>query len=453
MISAAEVARSLAPVLVESRPGRARSFRRVVTDSRQVGRRDLFVALLGEQGDGHSFVQEAVSRGAAGALLQQVPDDLPDGIAAYVVPDTLAALQHLAAGRLDRIPVEVIGVTGSVGKTTTKEITAAVLSARYRVLKNEANYNNEVGLPLTLLELRREHEKAVLEMGMYALGEIRLLCQIARPRVGIVTNVGPSHLERLGSLEAITDAKAELVESLPHDGTAILNGDDPRVAPMARRTSARTLLYGTSAECDVRGLDVEGRGLEGIAFTLECGGRRTRVQTHLPGRHLLHNALAAAAAGLVEGLAMDEVISALAVVQAPLRLTVHRARCGATVLDDTYNASPSSMMAALDLLAELPGRRIAVLGDMRELGAMEEQGHRSVGQRAAEVAHLIYAVGDLGRLTGEAAQEAGHGGVSFWTSKEEAAQNLRERLEPADVVLLKASRAMALETVLPLLVE
>jgi UDP-N-acetylmuramoyl-tripeptide--D-alanyl-D-alanine ligase len=453
VISAAEVARSLAPVLLESRPGRARSFRRVVTDSRQVERRDLFVALRGEQGDGHSFVQEAVSRGAAGALVQHVPDDLPDGVAAYVVPDTLAALQRLAAGRRDRIPVEVIGVTGSVGKTTTKEITAAVLSARYRVLKNEANYNNEVGLPLTLLELRREHEKAVLEMGMYALGEIRLLCQIARPRVGIVTNVGPSHLERLGSLEAITDAKAELVESLPPDGTAILNGDDPRVAPMAHRTSARTLLYGTSPDCDIRGLDVEGRGLEGIAFTLECGGRRTRIQTHLPGRHLLHNALAAAAAGLVEGLAVDEVISALAVAQAPLRLTVHRARCGATVLDDTYNASPSSMMAALDLLAELPGRRIAVLGDMRELGAMEEQGHRSVGQRAAEVADIIYAVGDLGRLTGEAAQEAGHSGVSFWDSKEEAARDLRGRLESGDVVLLKASRAMALETVLPLLVE
>jgi UDP-N-acetylmuramoyl-tripeptide--D-alanyl-D-alanine ligase len=453
MISAAEVARSLAPVLLESRPGRARSFRHVVTDSRQVERRDLFVALRGEQDDGHSFVQEAVSRGAAGALVHHVPEGLPDGVAAYVVPDTLAALQRLAAGRRERIPVEVIGVTGSVGKTTTKEITAAVLTGRYHVLKNEANYNNEVGLPLTLLELRREHEKAVLEMGMYALGEIRLLCQIARPRVGIVTNVGPSHLERLGSLEAITDAKAELVESLPPNGTAILNGDDPRVAPMARRTSARTLLYGTSPDCDVRGLDVEGRGLEGIAFTLECGGRRTRVQTHLPGRHLLHNALAAAAAGLVEGLAVDEVISALAVVQAPLRLTVHRARCGATVLDDTYNASPSSMMAALDLLAELPGRRIAVLGDMRELGAMEEQGHRSVGQRAAEVADLIYAVGDLGRLTGEAAQEAGHEGVSFWDSKEEAARDLRERLASGDAVLLKASRAMALETVLPLLVE
>jgi UDP-N-acetylmuramoyl-tripeptide--D-alanyl-D-alanine ligase len=290
-------------------------------------------------------------------------------------------------------------------------------------------------------------------MGMYALGEIRLLCEIARPRVGIVTNVGPSHLERLGSLEAIADAKAELVESLPPDGTAILNGDDPRVAAMAKRTSARALLYGTSPGCDVRGLDLEGRGLEGIAFTLECGGRRTRIQTHLPGRHLLHNALAAAATGLVEGLALNEVVSALAMAQAPLRLSVHRARCGATILDDTYNASPSSMMAALDLLAELPGRRIAVLGDMRELGALEEQGHRSVGQRAAEVCQLIYVVGDLGHLTGEAARQAGHGAVSFWDSKEEAAQDLRQRIEPGDVVLLKASRAMALETVLPLLLE
>ena len=453
MISAAEVARSLKPVLLESRPGRARSFRRAVTDSRQVQRGDLFVAVRGEHEDGHTFLQEATARGAAGVLVQHMPETLADGVAAYVVPDALAALQRLAAARRERISVEVIGVTGSVGKTTTKEITATVLGARYHVLKNEANYNNEIGLPLTLLDLRPKHEKAVLEMGMYALGEIRLLCEIARPRVGIVTNVGPSHLERLGSLEAITDAKAELVESLPPDGTAILNGDDPRVAAMAKRTSARTLLYGTSPGCDVRGLDLEGRGLEGIAFTLECGSRRTRIQTHLPGRQLLHNALAAATAGLVEGLALNEVVSALATAQVPLRLSVHRARCGATILDDTYNASPSSMMAALDLLAELPGRRIAVLGDMRELGAMEEQGHRAVGQRAAEVCQLIYVVGDLGRLTGEAARQAGHGSVSFWDSKEEAAQDLRQRLEPGDVVLLKASRAMALETVLPLLLE
>lgn len=453
MISAAEVARSLKPVLLESHPGRARSFRRAVTDSRRVQRGDLFVALRGEHEDGHAFVQEATARGAAGVLVQQMPEALTDGVAAYVVPDTLAALQRLAAARRERIPVQVIGVTGSVGKTTTKEITAAVLGARYRILKNEANYNNEVGLPLTLLDLRPRHERAVLEMGMYALGEIRLLCQIARPRVGIVTNVGPSHLERLGSLEAIADAKAELVESLPPNGVAILNGDDPRVAAMAKRTSARVLLYGTSAGCDVRGVDLDSRGLEGIAFTLECGGRGTRVQTHLPGRHILHNALAAAAAGLVEGLALDEVVSALAVAQVPLRLSAHRARCGATILDDTYNASPSSMIAALDLLAELPGRRIAVLGDMRELGALEEQGHRSVGQRAAEVAQLIYVVGELGRLTGEEARLAGHDGVSFWSSKEEAAQDLRQRLEPGDVVLLKASRAMALETTLPLLMD
>ncbi len=453
MISAAEVARSLKPVLLESRPGRARSFRKVVTDSRLLRRGDLFVALVGEHEDGHAFIEEATARGVAGILVQHTPESLAEGVATYVVPDTLAALQRLAAARRERIRVEVIGVTGSVGKTTTKEITAAVLGARYRVLKNEANYNSEVGLPLTLLDLLPRHERAVLEMAMYALGEIRLLCQIAQPRVGIVTNVGPSHLERLGSLEAITDAKAELVESLPSDGVAILNGDDPRVAAMAGRTKARVLLYGTSPGCDLRGLDLDSRGLDGVSFTLEYGGCRRDVRTRLPGRHILHNALAAASAGLVEGLTLDEVVSALAEATVPLRLSAHRARCGATILDDTYNASPSSMMAALDLLAELPGRRIAVLGDMRELGTLEEEGHRSVGQRAAEVAQLIYAVGDLGRLTGEAARQAGHADVSFWSSKEEAVQDLRQRLEPGDVVLLKAARAMALETTLPLLVD
>jgi hypothetical protein len=204
---------------------------------------------------------------------------------------------------------------------------------------------------------------------------------------------------------------------------------------MAKRTSARAVVYGTSPGCDVRGLELEGRGLEGIAFTLECAGHSTRVQTHLPGRHLLTNALAAAAAGLVEGIALDEIASALARVQVPLRLTVHRARCGATILDDTYNASPSSMMAALDLLAELPGRRIAVLGDMRELGAMEEQGHRSVGQRAAEVADLIYAVGGLGRLTG-GRPRAGHNAGASGTRKRQP--RICEAPEPTDVVLLKA---------------
>ena len=451
MISGAEVERSLGPLLRTRTEGPAKGFRRVATDSRLVKQGDLFVALRGEDQDGHAFVGDALARGARGLIVSSLADDAAPDVAVFVVPDTLAALQRLAAARREARPVRVIGITGSVGKTTTKEITAAVLGARYRVLKNEANYNNEIGLPLTLLELNNRHQRAVLEMGMYAPGEIRLLCEIARPHVGIVTNVGPSHLERLGSLEAIAAAKAELVESLPPDGVAILNGDDPAVATMTARTKAATLSYGTSAACDVRGVDVDSQGLEGISFVIEHASDKVRVRTRLPGRHTIHNALAAVAAGLAEGMSMAEVADALADARVPLRLQVHPGRNGATILDDTYNASPSSMMAALDLLAELPGRRIVLLGDMRELGMLEEEGHRAVGRRAGEVAQLVYTVGELGRLIAEEARKSGHTNVSHWSSKEKAAADLRERLTADDVVLLKASRAMALETVLPTL--
>jgi UDP-N-acetylmuramoyl-tripeptide--D-alanyl-D-alanine ligase len=451
MISTAELEQSLAPLLQSGSRGATTDFRRVATDSRMVEPGDLFVALQGEHEDGHTFVGDALERGARGLIVGCPADEAPPDVAVFVVADTLAALQRLAASHRDGKRARVLGITGSVGKTTTKEVTAAVLGARYRVLKNEANYNNEIGLPLTLLELNDRHQRAVLEMGMYALGEIRLLCEIARPHVGIVTNVGPSHLERLGSLEAIAAAKAELVESLPPDGIAILNGDDPVVASMSAKTKATVLTYGMSPACDVRGVEIESRGLEGISFTLEHAGGAIGVRTGLPGRHTVHNALAAAAAGLTDGMSMGEVADALAEARVPLRLQVHRGRNGATIVDDTYNASPSSMMAALDLLAELPGRRIVLLGDMRELGMLEEEGHRAVGRRAGEIAALVYTIGDLGRLIAEEAKRGGRATVRHWPSKEKAAADLRDRLTAEDVVLLKASRAMELETVLPTL--
>ncbi len=449
MIGAEEIVKSLGAALRESAGEGPASFHQVVVDSREAHPGDLFVALPGEHHDGYAFVSDALERGAKGLLLGRVPDSLPEGVVAYVVDDALVALQRLAGGHRDRLAVEVIGVTGSVGKTTTKEIIASVLGTRYQVLKNEANYNNEIGLPLTLLKATPEHERAVLEMGMYAPGEIRLLCGLARPRVGVVMNVHPVHLERAGSIEAIATAKAELVESLPADGFAVLNGDDPLVRAMASKTRARVLYFGTSDGCDVRGRDLQSKGLEGIAFTIEYGGESLRAETRLPGRHLLPNALASVTVALVEGMKLGEVAQALAVARVPLRLHVYRGRNDSTLLDDTYNASPVSMLAALELLADLPGRRIAVLGDMRELGAEEEEGHRVVGREAARVAQVIYAVGELGRLIGEEARRAGHPAVSLWPSKEEAAKTLAEDLQVGDVVLLMASRAMALETVLP----
>ena len=376
------------------------------------------------------------------------PAARPEGVAVYVVADTLQALQMMAAGRRRRFPVEVIGVTGSVGKTTTKEITASVLSRRFRVLKNEANYNNEIGLPLTLLKLTRRHERAVLEMGMYAPGEIRQLCEIAQPRAGVVTNVGPVHLARLGSIEAIAEAKTELVEALPADGYAVLNGDDPRVRAMSGRTRATAVLYGASEGCDVRGTGLESGGLSGFSFDIEHGGRKARVQTKLPGPHLLHNFLAAAAVGLMEGMTLEEVAEALSRTRAQLRLKVYKGRNGSTILDDTYNASPASMLAALALLADASGRRIAVLGDMRELGAQEEKGHRIVGREAARVVDELHTVGELGRIIADEARKSGHEAVREWATKEEAARAVSKKLTKGDVVLLKASRALELETVL-----
>ncbi|MDZ4278087.1 MAG: UDP-N-acetylmuramoyl-tripeptide--D-alanyl-D-alanine ligase, partial [Dehalococcoidia bacterium] len=306
MIAASEIAESLGSLLLERRPGRARRFRRAVVDSRQAGRGDLFFALRGERHDGHEFAADAVRRGASGVIVQQAPDALPADVAVFLVGDTLAALQRLAAGRRDRRRAKVIGVTGSVGKTTTKEIAAAVLSTRHTVLKNEANYNNEIGLPLTLLGLTHRHDRAVLEMGMYAQGEIRALCEIARPEVGVVTNVGPSHLERLGSLEAIAAAKAELPESLPPHGFAVFNADDPLVMAMVDRTRAHPLTYGVSPKADVRASDIRTRGLDGVSFRLGWRGESAKAQTRLPGRHIVSNALAAAAVALADGMSLRE---------------------------------------------------------------------------------------------------------------------------------------------------
>ena len=453
MIGTGEVLDSLGSMLREHHAAGNERFRRVQIDSRACARGDLFVALRGERTDGQEFVHDAVARGARGVLVRERPEALAGDVAVFVVDDTLAALQRLAAGRRDRRRAKVIGITGSVGKTTTKEITAAVLAARFPVLKNEANYNNEIGLPLTLLKLTHRHKRAVLEMGMYAQGEIRTLCEIARPEMGVVTNIGPSHLERLGSLEAIAAAKAELPESLPPQGFAIFNADDPLVLAMADRTRAHPLTYGTTVDADVRGSDVAARGLDGVAFRLHWRGQSAEVKTALPGRHIVSNALAACAVALADGMPFRDVAKALAKARVPLRLQVHRGRNGCTILDDTYNASPASMAAALDLLAGIPGRRVAVLGDMRELGPAEREGHLAVGRRAAETADVIHTVGELGLLVAEGARESGHRNIHHHDTKEDATAAVAADLHPDDVILLKASRAMAFETLLSALKE
>ena len=427
----------------------SRTFRRVVIDSRTAAPGDLFVALAGEHHDGHQFIAEALRRGATGVLAREWPRDVPEEARKVVtlvqVENPLAALQALATARRTRLGLKVIGVTGSVGKTSTKEAIAGVLGQRFRVLKSTGNLNTEVGVPLALLDLTEEHQRAVLELAMYDLGEIAALCRIAQPSIGVVTNIGPTHLERLGSMERITDAKAELVESLPPGGTAILNADDPRVAGLGRRTSARCVTYGTSPHADCRAEDIASHGLQGISFRLTWGNDQRRVTAPLLGRHNVYTALAAASVGLVEGLSLEEVAAGLETLDGANRIQLRRTTQGATVLDDTYNASPASMKAALELLAEIPGRRIAVLGDMLELGSYEEAGHREVGRLAAAAVDHLYTIGPRAALIAAAAREHGLASACHLPSKEEAIRALHPQLKEGVVVLVKGSRGMALE--------
>ena len=297
------------------------------------------------------------------------------------------------AGSLD---VEVIGITGSVGKSTTKEVIAEVLSRRFRTLKSPGNLNNEIGLPLTLLKLNNEHERAVLEMGFYVPGEIDFLCDLALPKVGVVTNVGTVHAERAGTIDDIARGKAELVKSLPPgpDGLAILNFDDPFVREMAKETKAQVFSYGMTPEADLWADDVIGLGLDGIRFRLHFRNEVIHMRVPLIGRHSVHTALRAAAVGLNDGLSWQGIVDGLQSGTTQLRLVAVRSESGAIILDDTYNASPELTLAALNLLEDLGGNKIAVLGDMLELGQYEKQGHEMVGARVAEVAAELVVIGE-----------------------------------------------------------
>lgn len=454
-LTVADVWAGLAGTLVASAiPGAAsRTFERGLIDSREARPGDLFFALQGERVDGHDYVAAAIAAGASGAVVGR-PVEAPEGAAMFIVSDPLNALQRLAANWRSRHETRVIAVTGSVGKTTAKELIARVLSRRYRTLKSEANLNTEIGIPLTLLNLRAEHERAILEFGMYQPGDIALLARIGRPAVGVVTNVSYVHLERVRSFGRIIAAKAELVEALPADGLAVLNGDDANVAAMSRRTRARSLLYGLSEQCDIRATDVVGLGLDGFSFRLHAGGSSIDIECPLPGKHHVYPALAAAAVALEDGMTLNDVADALREARLDLRLTVRSGPNGSTIIDDSYNASPASMIAALDLLAESKAtRRIAVLGHMRELGDAENEGHELVGRHAATRCDVLIVSGDDARLLAEAARVAGHPDVRLVAAPEGTSEMLRKELRDGDVCLIKASRAVGLEAVVGAVVE
>lgn len=441
----ADVWEALGNQLVASHVNTPADFERGVIDSRLASAGDLFFALRGERVDGHAYITQALQAGASGVVVERPMDAA--GAPMFHVTSGIHALQRLGASWRGRQDVRVIGVTGSVGKTTAKELISYVLSSRFRILKSEANLNTEIGIPLTLLLLREEHERAVLELAMYSRGEIALLAEISRPVVGVVTNIGPVHLERLGSMGAISAAKAELVEALPRDGLAVLNGDDPRTAAFARRTPAPSVLFGTSDQCDFRAADVRSQGLSGIEFHMTTPAGDAHVRCPLPGRHHIYPALAATAVALNEGMSLKDIVAALSEAPPGLRLTPRHGPNGSLIIDDSYNASPASMLAALDLLSECPGRRIALLGDMRELGAASDEGHREVGRHAAGRCDLLFVVGEDARLIEEGALAAGHSSVRFIASSSEVADLLRRELRSGDHILIKASRAVGLESV------
>jgi UDP-N-acetylmuramoyl-tripeptide--D-alanyl-D-alanine ligase len=448
----------------------------VVTDSREVEPGTLFLALRGERTDGHNYLLDVLARGARGAIVSRaaveerlealrgaerpwslvdpvtaigLAETPPDACLLIAVDDPLMAVQRLAVYHRQTLTPTVVGITGSVGKTSTKEVAAAVLGRRFRTLKSKRSFNSEATLPTTLLRLTADHEVAVLEMGMWAPGEIRFLAYLARPQVGIVTNVGPSHLERMGSIEAIANAKAELPESLPEDGWCILNADDPRVAAMADRTHARVFTYGQAADADLRADNLQSFGLDGIVFDAHYAGATVPMRLPLIGRHSVFTALAAASAGLVLGLSWHEIIAGLCDPEAQPRVNIVAAAGGATLIDDSYNAAPLSCLAALELLADSRGRKLAVLGDMLELGAVEQESHRMVGRRAAEVVERLVTVGPRARWIAEAAREAGMASthVCVCESNSEAVEVLHPLLEPGVVLLVKGSRGMQMEQI------
>ncbi len=427
----------------------SRRVRAVSTDTRTVQPGDLFVALRGPNADGHRFIPDAVARQAAGVIAARLPGGPIDpATPVLLVEDTLRALGAVAARYREDLPAEVVGITGSVGKTTVAALAAAVLERHFRVVRSEESWNAEIGVPLTLLRATPETQVVVMEMAMRGLGQIRELVEMARPRIGVVTNIGEAHMGLLGSMERIAEAKGELVAGLPPDGVAVLNADDPWSGRLASLARCRVVRFGVSPDADVRADWITGGG-RSSDFRLATDGEATRIHLPLAGQHNVANALAAAAAGVVLGVPLDGVRAALEQA-APLSKRLQVEEVGdLVILNDTYNASPRSVRAALDVLDAIAGgrRRVAVLGDMKELGAESVRLHREIGREAAgRGVALIVAVGPESTALAQGAREIVPADrIVHFPDREAAIARLHMVIRPGDVVLVKGSRAMGLE--------
>lgn len=434
-------------------------FSDVITDTRRITDGALFVALKGERFNGETFVEEAFKQGANGVLVSNEYQGTGSGLGGTVIKagfDTQTALQKLAHFWRMKFDIPMVVITGSNGKTTTKDLTASVLSAKWPVLKTQGNFNNEIGLPLTLLNMDETHRAAVVEIGMRGLGQIKALAPIAAPSIGVVINVGETHMELLGSMENIAKAKAELVEAIPAGGTVILNNDNKYTAAMKDKCNegVKVITFGIDQEADIKAFDVAG-GVTDTKFKCRLGRDGQVAQFVLPmvGRHNVSNALAAIAVGWHLGFDAEAIQSGLATPEiSGMRFEAKRIG-DYNIINDAYNASPMSMEAAINTLQEVAkGRRIAVLGDMLELGDVSVAAHQKVGRQVANSgAFALIAFGDRGRDIAKGAQAAGMERVFHVDSHQAAADKLHELLQPEDTVLVKGSRGMQMEKIIELL--
>lgn len=438
--------------------GDAVKFTDVVTDTRKITEGSLFIALQGERFNGEDFAVDAAKKGAAGVIVRrtckkEIMDAVPSAV--FAVEDTLEAYQKLAHAWRVKFDIPVVAITGSNGKTTTKDLTAAVLSTAFPVLKTAANFNNEIGLPLTLLQLAPQHRAAVVEIGMRGLGQIEALAPVAAPTVGVVVNVGETHMELLGSMENIAKAKGEMVEAIQPGGTVVINADNPYTAAMRDKAAegVRVIAFGIEKPADVRAEELSRDGLEQTFTAAFSDGKRVKCQLPMAGRHNVMNALAALATGWALGLSPELMAEGLAHPD----MTKQRFECQQhgdyTVINDAYNASPASMEAAFATLAEVaPGRKIAVLGDMLELGDIAVESHRRVGACVAKAGvTTLVTRGAMGEEIANGAEAAGLKDVYRCASHEEAAEVLKKLLEPGDTILFKGSHGMQMDKIIDLL--
>ncbi len=450
--------------LAGERPGWTKQrIRHISLDSRSIRPGELFIAIKGDRFDGHNFVAAALLRGAVGAIVQDSYDVRPLALklgskrtmpCILGVRDPLFAYQQLATHHRSRFKIPVVAVTGSNGKTTTKELVASVMANRWRVLKTEGNLNNRIGVPETLFRLDGRHEGAVIEMGVDNIGQTTRLCEMVRPTIGVITNIGPDHLEFFGSMEGSAQAKAELLDWLPSDGTTVLNADDPYYDYLAARARCRVVSFGFSSKADVRAMDVKPDRRDGTNFRLLLPGkaRHTVVHIRVQGGHNVSNALAAGAVGAVLGLPGAAIAQGLSRFRpAAMRSQVFMSR-GVKIINDCYNANPASMKAAVELLTQIGSdrKKIVVLGDMLELGPAAVQMHEEVGAFVAcQGVDQLVTCGVLARSLAEGAKRAGldHACILELPDAAAAAAAVKTMVKPGDIVLVKASRGMKLEQV------